>query len=73
VKGELAPGQPNNTADAIYDMTTEGSRTDVHKGLGSNIEDKGKKEKEEDRTKQEGHRAEIKIASEREPESARSI
>jgi len=43
----------------------------VHKGLGDDGIDK--KEKDESRETQEGHRAEIKSASERMPESADSI
>jgi hypothetical protein len=43
----------------------------VQKGLGD--DGLSKKEKDESRKTQEGHRAEIKSASEREPESADSI
>lgn len=67
----LAPGQPNNTADTTYEKATEESKTDVHKSLGD--EGMSKEEKDEDRTTQEGHRAEIKSATERMPESADSI
>jgi hypothetical protein len=67
----LAPGQPNNSADTTYDNATEGSKTNVHKGLGD--DDKSKGEKDEDQTTLEGHMAEIKSATERIPESADSI
>lgn len=62
VNGELAPGLPNNAADTTYD-----NKIEVQKGLG----DDGLSKKEKD--EREGHKAEIKSASEREPESADSI
>jgi hypothetical protein len=62
----LAPGQPNNAADTTYD-----NKIEVQKGLGD--DGLSKKEKDESREAQEGHRAEIKSASEKEPESADSI
>lgn len=73
MNSKLAPGQPNNSTDTTYDKATEGSKTDVHKGLGSEAEGKDKKERDEDRTTQEGHVAKIKSASEREPEVAGSF
>lgn len=42
----------------------------MQKGLGDGL---NKKEKDESREAQEGHRAEIKSASEREPESTDNI
>jgi hypothetical protein len=62
----LAPGQPSNAADTTYD-----NKIEVQKGLGD--DGLSKKEKDESREAQEGHRAEIKSASETEPESADSI
>ncbi|KAL3418587.1 hypothetical protein PVAG01_10303 [Phlyctema vagabunda] len=65
VDGDRAAGQPNNTADTTYDNSTEGSKVDVHKGVGG--KDEGSEEKEQ------GHTTEIKSATEREPETADSI
>ncbi|RDW74165.1 hypothetical protein BP5796_07607 [Coleophoma crateriformis] len=65
VNGELAAGQPNNSADTTYDNATEGSKVDVHKGLGG----KDAKEDEEENS----HVPEIKSASEKEPETADMI
>lgn len=73
MSGELAPGQPDNSADKTYDDATLGSKTDIHKGLGSQAEKKDKKQRDEDRVAEDGHRAEITSATEREPQTAADI